>query len=166
MAHLTQSFFCHLLERGDLARAEAERGRFRTYVLTCAQHFLANAREAERALKRGGGLLPISLDGEDPETRIDPVDADSLSPEAAYERAWAMAVIDGVTARLGREFAERNRSSLFEALKVSLLGAASSSRKTRPDVYELLSESTLAFSVFSPVCRMAPFGHFQTFSIA
>ncbi len=90
----TQSFFCHLLARGDLARAEQERGRFRTYVLTCAQHFLANAREYDQAQKRGGGNTPISLDGSDPESCIDPVDADGLSPEAAYERAWAKALID------------------------------------------------------------------------
>ncbi len=122
---LTQAFFCHLLQRGDLARAEQERGRFRSYVLTCAQHFLSNAQVYDRAEKRGGGASPVSLDGADPEARIDPVDTDTLSPEAAYERAWAVALIDGVTARLGLEFDERNRGALFGSLKVYLEGDGS-----------------------------------------
>src|ERR1044072_2855107 len=39
---LTQSFFARLLERNDLLAADVRKGRFRTFLLSCAQNFLAN----------------------------------------------------------------------------------------------------------------------------
>jgi DNA-directed RNA polymerase specialized sigma24 family protein len=45
------------------------RARFRTFLRTCLDHFVANARRAERRLKRGGGvtLLPLDFEGADRE---------------------------------------------------------------------------------------------------
>src|SRR4051812_26788366 len=39
---LTQEFFARLLERDFLAAADPARGRFRSFLLTCCKHFLAN----------------------------------------------------------------------------------------------------------------------------
>ena len=52
---LTQEFFARVLERHWLARADQAKGRFRTFLLTAMERFLANEWDKVRALKRGGG---------------------------------------------------------------------------------------------------------------
>jgi RNA polymerase sigma-70 factor (ECF subfamily) len=52
---LTQEFFTLFLEKGFIEGVTQARGRFRTFLLACCKHFLANQRDRARALKRGGG---------------------------------------------------------------------------------------------------------------
>src|SRR5512142_966517 len=49
---LTQEFFAKLLTRHWLARADPARGRFRTFLLTALEYFLANEWDKARARKR------------------------------------------------------------------------------------------------------------------
>ena len=58
---LTQSFFAYLIERKIYARADRQKGRFRSFLLASLKNFLADAYDRERALKRGGALdfLPL-----------------------------------------------------------------------------------------------------------
>src|SRR5947199_10330917 len=51
---LTQGFFAHLIETRAYARADREKGRFRSFLLGALKHFLAHARDYDRAQKRGG----------------------------------------------------------------------------------------------------------------
>ncbi|HEX4826221.1 MAG TPA: hypothetical protein VFV19_18115 [Candidatus Polarisedimenticolaceae bacterium] len=92
---LTQGFFAALLERGGIAEARRERGRFRSFLLTSAKNFLADERDRELALKRGGGQAPISIDAVAWESMVAAAEpATHLTPEAVFERQWAMALID------------------------------------------------------------------------
>ena len=52
---LTQGFFTRLLEKNDLATADRTRGRFRSWLLGCMKHYLANEHDRATAQKRGGG---------------------------------------------------------------------------------------------------------------
>jgi RNA polymerase sigma-70 factor (ECF subfamily) len=65
----TQDFFAPLIEKRDFRDATAARGRFRSYLGAFA-HFLANRRAAARALKRGRGRSPLSLDFAGAEARL------------------------------------------------------------------------------------------------
>ena len=58
---LTQSFFAYLLEHKVYARADRQKGRFRSFLLASLKNFLADASDRERTLKRGGGqsFLPL-----------------------------------------------------------------------------------------------------------
>ena len=51
---LAQGFFAAALEKGWLARFDPARGKFRTYLLTCLDGYVAKERRAGRRLKRGG----------------------------------------------------------------------------------------------------------------
>jgi RNA polymerase sigma-70 factor (ECF subfamily) len=113
----TQAFFVHLLERNLPAAARRERGRFRSFLLAAFQHFLANRRTLARAAKRGGGRVPLSLDFAAAErTAPQPIAAD-LPPDRAYDRAWALALLERVLARLRAEHDSAGRSAQFDALK-------------------------------------------------
>src|ERR1017187_4859563 len=59
---LTQTFFAHLLERDTLARADREKGRFRTFLLGALTKVLANEWDKKQAAKRGGGIQHVSMD--------------------------------------------------------------------------------------------------------
>src|SRR5208283_5606076 len=62
---LAHDFFAHMLAGGAIARAEQERGRFRSYLLGAVKHFLSHHREALRRLKRGSGVKNVSLNDTD-----------------------------------------------------------------------------------------------------
>ena len=84
------------------------------------KHFVGHARERERALKRGGGAAPLSISFEgDASLELDPPDP-RRTPEADYERQWALALLRRALARLRAEQADR--SELFERLKPTLAG--------------------------------------------
>lgn len=114
---LTQGFFLRLLDKGYLADADRNRGRFRTFLLTAVTRFLANEFDRETALKRGGGVLPVSLDLRDAEDACGWDPADSRTPETAYEERWAETLLARVLDRLRAEFDGAGRAGRFDALK-------------------------------------------------
>lgn len=117
---LTQSFFVHLLEKGALGVADPSRGRFRTFLLTAMQNFVNGQWRKRSALKRGGGAETVSIDLRSAEAlyRIEP--ARDLSPEAVYQRRWALGVLDRAVAELRRQYDAAGKGELFEALKDGL----------------------------------------------
>jgi RNA polymerase sigma factor (sigma-70 family) len=87
---LAQGFFATALERGWLERFDPERGKFRTYLLTCLDGYVAKERRAGRRLKRGGDatFVPLESTGEDGERRELPL-PDGTDIEAEFQREWA-----------------------------------------------------------------------------
>ncbi len=120
---LTQGFFLRLLEKNYFGDADARRGRFRTFLLTSLGHYLANEWDRARAQKRGGANVLLSLDELDPEGRYRHEPADASTPEKAFERRWAEAMLEAVFSRLRGEFDEPTRGRRFEDVKPYLLGA-------------------------------------------
>jgi RNA polymerase sigma factor (sigma-70 family) len=120
---LTQGFFARLLEKNDLATADRTRGRFRSFLLTACQHYLANAHDAEAALKRGGGRATFSLDFDSAEGRFsrEPA-ANHDSAERLFERRWAVELLDRALAELRLEYVQTDRGALFDLLKPTLAG--------------------------------------------
>src|SRR5262245_22024963 len=99
---LTQEFFLRLIERDYLQRLRHRQGKFRSFLLTFLKHFLQKEREKASAQKRGGGKVPVSLDGISEHGSYLSELVDHLSPDEVYERRWAqtrsdqaIAVVDG-----------------------------------------------------------------------
>ncbi len=121
---LTQGFFTHLLDKGDLRRADPERGRFRSFLLTAARNYAANVHAAEGALKRGGGEECLSLDFATAEGRFRLEAVEHETPEHLFEVAWARALLGRAMDRLRGHYEDSGRAALFEALQGSLAGLA------------------------------------------
>jgi len=119
---LVQEFFARLLGRNYLRLADRNRGRFRTFLLTSLQHFLINEWNKAKCEKRGGGQRMLSLDAEETETRFRAEPADHQTPEKAYERRWALLVLDRVLDQLQTECHAKERGAEFEELKPFLTG--------------------------------------------
>src|SRR2546421_525182 len=86
---LTQEFFRRFLEKNALLDVSPARGKFRSFLLACLKHFLINERERAHAQRRGGGHIPISLDGGEAETRFSLEPANHSTPETLFEKRWA-----------------------------------------------------------------------------
>ncbi|MBX9622668.1 MAG: sigma-70 family RNA polymerase sigma factor [Gemmataceae bacterium] len=119
---LTQAFFARLLEKNDLAAADQTRGRFRAFLLAACRHFLLNEHDKESARKRGGGRHRLSLDFGDADGRFTREPASDETPERAFDREWALGLLDRAVGELRREYEESGRAKLFAALKDTLLG--------------------------------------------
>jgi DNA-directed RNA polymerase specialized sigma24 family protein len=98
---LTQSFFAVLIEKQYLGDADQTRGRFRSFLLAAVKHFLSNQFDAQRAQKRGGGRLFLSLDfkAAEEQYRIEPVDR--TTPEVLFERKWALTLLNRTLGPVG-----------------------------------------------------------------
>jgi DNA-directed RNA polymerase specialized sigma24 family protein len=114
------SFFVQILDGRRIDSADPERGRFRSFLLGAVKHFLANHYDASLRLKRGGGQRQVSLD--DPEAME--VRDQRLSPDAAFERQWALTVLARGMAALRAECDREGKAALFDAAKPLLTGDA------------------------------------------
>lgn len=89
---LTQEFFSQILEKGLFTKADAKKGRFRSYLLGALTNFLSKEyRNANaRRYKPRGALIPI---GEYEADAI--VDCDRFSsPENAFHHIWVAELLE------------------------------------------------------------------------
>lgn len=111
-ADAVQSFAVELLERDAVQRLSPERGRLRGFLKVAAENFLLRQHEKDTAAKRGGSAPPLELDGLLGERLVDA----SLTPELAFERAWAVALFERAMKRLEAEWGARAGS--FEVIRL------------------------------------------------
>jgi RNA polymerase sigma factor (sigma-70 family) len=119
---LTQEFFARLLARDFLKNVDPSLGRFRSFLLASAKHFLADQRDRAKALKRGGGHAPLSFDAVEAEERHGWEPADTSDPEKLFDRRWALTLLNRVLEQLEAELASQGKTAAFVALKGFLVG--------------------------------------------
>jgi RNA polymerase sigma-70 factor (ECF subfamily) len=147
---LTQEFFAQLLEHNWVARADRHKGRFRSFLLMAMKRFLANEWDKARTQKRGGQVRLVSLQLDTAETRYSQEPADTSTPEQAFEKRWALMLLESVLNHLREENAQDGKAALFDALKPCLIG----SREAQP--YALLAAklNMTEGAVKVAVCRL------------
>ena len=120
---LTQDFFLRILEGRYLDRADREKGRFRSFLLTSLKFYLADQGDRSRAQKRRSGtLLPFEVSSGEERYQREP--AHKETPERIFERRWAYSLLDRVVARLRDDCVQHGRLDHFNKLKVFLLDQA------------------------------------------
>jgi RNA polymerase sigma-70 factor (ECF subfamily) len=119
---LTQEFFARLLARNYLSVADRKRGKFRSFLLGCLEHFLAREWTRAHAQKRGGGQPLFSLDETDAENRYLREPAHELTAEKIFDRRWATTLLDQAMARLREECLASQKGELFEKTQNYLSG--------------------------------------------
>jgi RNA polymerase sigma-70 factor (ECF subfamily) len=117
---LTQAFFTQFLEKNGLASVSAEQGRFRAFLLACLKHFLANEWDKSQAQKRGGGAAHLPLDWQTADIQYQAT-AGAASPDQAFDREWAVALLRLVIRRLEEECGAAGKTAEFAALKPFLM---------------------------------------------
>ena len=118
---LTQAFFARFLEKNYLEGVSAERGKFRAFLLAALKHFLANEWDKSQRQKCGGGAPHLSLDWVSADERFHLDPPDLASPDKAFDREWALALLERVIVRLRDECAAEGKAQLFEQAKGYLM---------------------------------------------
>lgn len=114
---VTQGFFQHALGSDLFAKAQQDRGRMRTFLLTSFQHWLNNRHLREMAAKRGGRQPSLSFDAMEAEERYRHEPQDMATPEDLYNRRWARDFFIAVKERLRVEFEHEKKAAAFDALQ-------------------------------------------------
>lgn len=116
-----------ILKGNFLERANPERGRFRSLLLTSLQHFLKDAHAKGTARKRGGEVELISWDewlAEAPSRLTVPAQAlESWSPERIFDVRWAATVAERSLRCLQEECASLGRQRVFDTLQGALIAS-------------------------------------------
>lgn len=142
---LVQGFLARLLAREDLTEVGPEKGRFRTFLLRSLSNFVIKQALHDKALKRGGGQVVISINTDEAERLCGP-DFSASSPEAAFDRRFAQAVVTRAFAALREEHRARGKEDFFAIVAPFLDGA-------EPEGYEAaaatlgMAPGTLAVAV-------------------
>ncbi|MBL9131895.1 MAG: sigma-70 family RNA polymerase sigma factor [Verrucomicrobiaceae bacterium] len=110
MAH---SFFAEVLKGSAFDSAESQRGRFRSYLLGAVKHFLMRQRLHASRAKRGGGVEHCALDAE---AAMNTHDGSNPTADMAFDRQWALTVLDRALDALQKDYERRCKGHLFEAL--------------------------------------------------
>src|SRR5688572_12832076 len=144
----TQEFLARLLASASMAHARPERGRFRTFLLAALRNFLANEWRRTQAEKRGGGATVLSLDLERADERFthEPVDT-GLTPEQAFDRSWAMDLLQRATDALREDYEKSGRGPLFAALAPLLWSDARDESLAAPAAALRMSVPTLTVAL-------------------
>lgn len=115
-----QGFFADLLAREDISRVSPSRGRFRSFLLAAFKNFLAKQFREQRALKRGGGQIDIPIDADWADERLEAQMSHHEAPDVAYDRAWALALLDAAIVEIASEYEVAGRPEVFTRLRVFL----------------------------------------------
>ena len=126
---LVQGFFVFLLEQNTLTRADQQKGRLRTFLLTSLQNFLFNEYDRMRAIKRGGGRQVLSIDEHLPEAEAAMLATSHLSDAGCYDLVWASNIVSRAWQNLENEFVAEGRAEWLEELRPFVAGGSA----TPPD---------------------------------
>jgi RNA polymerase sigma-70 factor (ECF subfamily) len=102
---LTQDVFSRLLAEDVLAKADSEKGKFRSFLLGVARNVIREERRRRSADKRGGDQPALSLDGE--------AAAEPAAPEPSdesFDREWVKNLLGSALATLEREHPLHHRA--------------------------------------------------------
>jgi RNA polymerase sigma-70 factor (ECF subfamily) len=114
---IVQDFLTSLLSKHTLQKADATRGRFRTFLLAALENFMKDRLKSASREKRGGGQKIVSLDFSTGEKEYTLQVRAGEAPETVLNRAWARSLWEDSLARLQGE------ASHLEALKMYLADA-------------------------------------------
>jgi RNA polymerase sigma factor (sigma-70 family) len=123
---LVQDLLAQLIERRAFRGVTPEKGRFRSFLITCLNHVAADGAKRDRAQKRGGGAALLSLDAEEADQLYRLEAGKELSAGQLFDRRWAMAVLDQALERLRAEQVAAGNEQTFTLLKPFLSDMAES----------------------------------------
>jgi RNA polymerase sigma-70 factor (ECF subfamily) len=138
---LTQSFFLQFLQHRFDRQADRQRGRFRLFIKAAVRHFLSNSRNHAAAAKRSAGST-VRIDEEG-----DIVDRRGETPDRAFEREWALAVLRRAFAKLRSDAVRAGKSNLFDRLSEFIVDQPDAADYDRAAAELGMARGTIAVTV-------------------
>lgn len=113
---LIQGFFEQMLEKGFLKSADPEKGRLRTFLLTCLKRHAGDITDKAHAAKRDARKT-ISLDFEWAEGRFHDHEQEIESPDKLYDKRWAHTLLQYALDAMRAEITTQGKLEEYEILK-------------------------------------------------
>jgi RNA polymerase sigma factor (sigma-70 family) len=137
---LTQAFFARAFEKNFFTSYDQAKARFRTFLRTCLDGFIANERKAMQRLKRGGGMRFVSLDFTTAEGELRRHDvAVAADMDGYFDHEWARSILGLAVERLRAHYQASGRSRYFRVFeRYDLEGAAAGERVTYAELADEL----------------------------
>lgn len=114
---LVQEFMLEMLDQQLLSIADANKGRFRTLLLTALDRFAISRHRYETAAKR----RPKDLQSLDAAENDQTTDA-APPPDSVFQRAWALDVLAEALAAMQRECSEHGQQERWEVFDRRVVG--------------------------------------------
>lgn len=110
-----QGFFSDVVRKRLFEKADSEKGRLRTFLLTAFRRYHRDIREKAAAIHRGGDRV-VSFDALCGEEWYVAEAAHASSADAFFDRQWALAVLERTMAQVESDYSRRGKGELFEQL--------------------------------------------------
>lgn len=122
---LVQGFLTKAVQDSLFLRADSDKGKLRTFLLTAFRRFSRDEYEKTVTLKRGGGNV-VSFDAMEAETWYGERDFADEAPERAFDRHWAVTVLENAVQRIAADWEARGKGNDFQALRPYLTASGTS----------------------------------------
>jgi len=141
---MVQAFFAYLLDHDILSRADRERGRLRTFLLTSLQNFVLDEHGRTHALKRGGGRQIVSLDRALPETEAAIFTSADWDDTKSFDTTWALMVAKRSWQQLRENVVAEGKAQWLDELKPFVSGTGA----TPPNQEEVAARLGVPIATF------------------
>jgi len=133
---LTQEFFLRLLERDWLHRADPQRGRFRTFLLTVLTRFLADQGPDRAPRQKAFETQVVSISSliSDQERTYEPPGDET--PETIFMKQWAVGLLDKVREQLRQFYQTTGQPAWYELFATLHFAGQSEQRLSQQDLAE------------------------------
>ncbi len=117
---LTQGFFCEIvLARGLVPKADRDKGRFRTFLLTALDRYVVSVyrHETRKEARPKGGVIELS-----PEELMSlEVLETTYTPDHAFDSRWAADLLEEVLSEVRKEYCSTGRHAHWELFRQRVL---------------------------------------------
>ena len=113
---LVQGFLTKAVRDRLFLRADAEKGKLRTFLLTAFRRYSRDEYEKTITQKRGGGKI-VSFDAMEAESWYGESDLSDESPERSFDRHWAITVLENAVQRIAADWEARGKGHDFQMLR-------------------------------------------------
>ena len=151
---LTQGFFLEAIEKNFFGRYDASKAKFRTFLRTCLDGFIANQNKAASRIKRGGDATILSLDFDDAEEQLRVAPTPSANAiDDYFDKEWARSVFSYALEAFRSQMLEADKAShlrLFERYALEEeAGAPKPSYKTLADEFNLSTSDVTNYLAYA-----------------
>ena len=113
---LVQGFFANVVRKRLFERANEAKGRLRTFLLTSFRHYRADVHDHVSAERRGADRV-VSFDALAGEESYLAEGVSAATPDAFYDRQWALTVLEQAMRRVADDYARRNKGADYAQLQ-------------------------------------------------
>lgn len=124
---VTQEIFSSLVGARRFEQVSPEHGTLRSFLKAVAVRHVNEFLRFEGRKKRGGGTVRVQFDSGEVESILSQ-ESEVAEPEAAFDRKWALEILDAAAGDLRKKHEKAGRTDWFEALYPQITPSAGSKR--------------------------------------